>query len=177
MIKLHLGCGNKKIEGFVNVDVRYQPNVDIVDNVKFLRSFKNGSVDLIYASHVLEHFSRWDYKFVLQRWYEILKDGGTLRIAVPDFEQICSYYLKNKNLRDVSGLLYGGQDYDENYHHWCWDFDSLKNDLEKIGFKNIIRYDWESTEHSHIDDYSQSYLPHMDKDNGMLMSLNVEANK
>lgn len=176
-MKLHLGCGNKKIDGFINIDVRYQPNVDVVDNIKFLRSIKKNSIDLIYASHVLEHFSRWDYMLVLQRWHELLKDDGILRIAVPDFEQICTYYLKSKNLRSVSGMLYGGQDYNENYHYWCWDFNELKNDLQKIGFKNIIKYNWKDTEHSHVDDYSQSYLPHMDKENGILMSLNVEATK
>jgi len=51
------------------------------------------------------------------------------------------------------------------------------DDLETIGFKNVKRYDWHETEHSHIDDFSQCYLPHMDKENGKLMSLNVEATK
>ena len=37
--------------------------------------------------------------------------------------------------------------------------------------------DWRDTEHSELDDFSQSYLPHMDKDNGKLMSLNIEAVK
>lgn len=35
---------------------------------------------------------------------------------------------------------------------------------------------WKNTEHSQFDDYSQSYIPHMDKINGTLMSLNVECN-
>lgn len=177
MIKLHLGCGSKKIDNFINIDVRYQPNVDKIENIKLLRSFKNDSVDLIYASHVLEHFSRWDYMNVLERWYEVLKKDGILRLAVPDFEQICLYYLENKNLRDVCGLIYGGQDYEQNFHYWCWDFEHLEKDLKKIGFKNIKKYDWRLTEHSNVDDFSQSYLPHMDKENGRLMSLNIEATK
>ena len=48
-----------------------------------------------------------------------------------DFEKICEYYIKTKKIRDVSGMLYGGQDYKENQHFWCWDFESLKKDLEK----------------------------------------------
>lgn len=43
-IKLHLGCGNVRIDGFINIDVNYLPNVDVVDNVRHLRKFKENSV-------------------------------------------------------------------------------------------------------------------------------------
>jgi len=176
-LKLHLGCGDIRLEGYNNIDCRYLSAVDQIDDIKILASFEENTIDVIYASHVLEHFSRWEYKEALQRWYNILKTGGTLRVAIPDFEQVVKYYLKTKNLRDVSGLLYGRQNYKENYHTWCWDFNELKKDLNSIGFKDVRRYDWRETEHSHIDDYSQCYLPHMDKENGQLMSLNVECTK
>jgi predicted SAM-dependent methyltransferase len=58
MIKLHLGCGYKHIKGFINVDVRELVGVDLVDDIRKLNSFKNESIDLIYASHVLEHIGR-----------------------------------------------------------------------------------------------------------------------
>jgi predicted SAM-dependent methyltransferase len=176
-VKLHLGCGEKRIEGFINIDSRYLPTVDKVDNIRFLRSFENNSIDLIYASHVLEHFSRWDYKQCLKRWYDLLKPHGTLRIGVPDFEKIAKHYLEFGEIRALSGMIYGGQDYPENNHFWCWDFKELKKDLEEAGFTSIQRYDWCTTTHSHVDDCSQAYLPHMDKENGLLMSLNVEAIK
>lgn len=176
-MKLHLGCGAAHIDGYINIDIRYLPNVDKVDNIRFLRSYQENSIEVIYASHVLEHFSRWDYKSVLQRWYALLKPNGILRLAVPDFEAICKYYRKTKDLRAISGMLYGGQDVEENYHNWVWDFETLKKDLEEIGLKDIKRYNWRATEHRDIDDYSQSYLPHLDKENGLLMSLNIEARK
>jgi len=176
-LKLHLGCGDRHIEGFVNIDIRYLPTVDVVDNIRFLRRYESGSVDLIYASHVLEHFSRWDYIAVLQRWHELLKDSGVLRIAVPDFNAIAQYYIKTRDLKSLRGLLYGGQDYDENYHYCCWDFKILNDDLKKAGFKSASFYNWRNTEHAHVDDCSQAYIPHMDKENGQLMSLNVEAIK
>ena len=53
----------------------------------------------------------------------------------------------------------------------------MKEDLNLVGFKDIKRYDWRLTEHSNVDDFSQAYLPHMEKSNGKLMSLNVEAIK
>ena len=45
------------------------------------------------------------------------------------------------------------------------------------GMREVNHYDWRDTEHSEFDDHSQAYLPHMDKDNGTLMSLNVECKK
>jgi predicted SAM-dependent methyltransferase len=176
MVKLHLGCGTKHIDGYTNIDVRYLPGVDEVNNIKFLRNYKPNSVDLIYACHVLEHFSRWEYKTVLTRWFELLKPGGTLRLAIPNFSAICSYYVKTGDLSSIMGLLYGGQDYDENYHYVTFDYDSLSNDLIQIGFNNIMVYDYKTTEHSDVDDFSKAYLPHLDK-NGILMSLNIEAKK
>ena len=48
-------------------------------------------------------------------------------------------------------------------------------DEDHFGLDNVKEWDWRQTEHGQSDDYSQSYLPHMDKENGMLMSLNLQA--
>ena len=63
------------------------------------------------------------------------------------------------------------------YHKTTYDFKSLKLLLENLNMKNVIEYDWRETEHSEFDDHSQAYIPHMDKDNGTLISLNVECIK
>lgn len=177
MLKLHLGCGDKIIDGYVNVDIRPNNGVDLVDDISQLKSVNNSSVDLIYACHVLEHFGRNEYLMVLSRWFDLLKDGGKLRLAIPDFEKVVDYYNKTKDLKKIMGFLYGGQTYEQNYHYCTWDFSSISRDLKSIGFKEVYKYDWRETEHSNIDDFSQAYLPHMDKNNGTLMSLNIEAIK
>lgn len=175
-MKLHLGCGSKILEGFINVDARPFDSV-ITDDVTTLSLFKSGSTDLIYACHVLEHICRHEINNVLKRWFEILKPGGTLRVAVPDFDQVVHLYKNNVPIEDLIGFLYGGQDYDFNFHRYCWNFESLEKDLKNAGFFSVRRYEWRETEHADIDDYSQSYHPHMEKDSGILMSLNVEATK
>jgi predicted SAM-dependent methyltransferase len=174
MKKLHLGCGTKHLENYINIDIRYLPGVDEVNNIRFLRNYKENSVDEIYACHVLEHFSRWEYKEVLKRWFEILKPRGQLRLAVPNFHSICQYYIKTSDLKPIMGLLYGGQDYDENYHYVTFDTLSLTKDLTDIGFSDVENWDCESYEG---DDFSKAYLPHKDKENGILMSLNLLATK
>lgn len=176
-MKLNIGCGTVKIAGYFNVDIRYLPNVDVVDNAKFLRRFQNENITVIYACHVLEHFSRWDVKTILERWYNLLQPDGWLYISVPDFEAVVNRYREERNVNELIGFLYGGQDYDENFHHYCWDFISLRIDLEKVGFVDVKRYDWKTSEFRNFDDYSKAYLPHKDFENGMLMSLNVVARK
>jgi len=77
-------------------------------------------------------------------------------------------------LKSLIGLLYGGQDYDENYHYTTFDYHTLSNDLRNMGYSHIEEW---NTEIYPQDDFSKAYLPHMDKENGILMSLNILAVK
>ena len=138
---------------------------------------KNNSVNHIYACHLLEHFRRDQIKKALKEWHRVLKHGGTLRVCVPDFEQLVKVYKKYHDLKLIYGPLVGRQDYPENTHYTVFDFSCLKGLLDQTGFKNIRRYDWRKTIHKGHDDYSQAYIPHMDKKNGILISLNVECKK
>jgi predicted SAM-dependent methyltransferase len=174
---LHIGCGDRYIPGFIHIDVRKLPHVNYVASADKLDMFENDSVDLVYSCHVLEHFRRDQIEDVLKEWYRVLKAGGTLRIAVPDFESVVKVYKKYKDMELTMGLLYGGQDYPENTHFVAFDFSYLKKRLTEVGFKNIHRYDWRKTIHKDYDDYSQAYIPDMDKEHGLLMSLNLECEK
>lgn len=183
--KLHLGCFYQKIHGFTNVDIREDINPDLVDDVFKLKNIKQGSVDLIYTCHVLEHAKRQEAKDAMKRWHEILKKGGILRVSVPDLEAIFEYYICHKDLRVLECLLYGSQKHPYDFHYTGWDFKSMERDLKEAGFSSVKRYDWRDTEHFFVDDYSQSYLPKISYATrekrgdieGKLMSLNIEAVK
>lgn len=176
-MKLHLGCGKRYIPDFVHIDVQPYDHIDYVASIDNLSSIEDGTVDLIYNCHVLEHFKRTDVSRVLKEWRRVLKPGGTLRISVPDFESICQVYNNLKNIELVIGPIFGRQDYLYNIHYNIFDYTSMSKQLEESGFVNVHKYDWQETEHATIDDYSQAYIPHMDKKNGILISLNVECNK
>jgi predicted SAM-dependent methyltransferase len=176
-MKLHLGCGNKFIKGYVHIDAIDFPHVDHVSAIDSLSFIEESSVELIYACHVLEHFKRRDVSKVLKEWNRVLIPGGILRLAVPNFEKICEVYTETKNLDLVIGPLFGGQNYLYNIHYNIFDLKSLQEQLFKSGFNDVRKYDWRETDHSDVDDYSQAYIPHMDKDNGTLISLNVECKK
>ena len=176
-MKLHLGCGKRYIPGYVHIDAIDYPHVDHVAAIDHLSFIQDDSVDVIYNCHVLEHFKRRDVSRVLLEWRRVLKPGGTLRTAVPDFEAVCDIYKNCGNIETIIGLLFGRQDYLYNIHYNVFDFLSLKGQLESAGFVSIHKYDWMSVEHAAVDDYSQAYIPHMDKKSGVLVSLNVECEK
>lgn len=176
-VNLHIGCGDKILPGFVHIDIRALPNVDHVVSADRLTMFRDNSVDLIYACHVLEHFKRSETKKTLKEWNRVLKPGGLLRLAVPDFESLVKVYIKTKDLKLILGPLMGRQDYSKNTHYITFDYDYLAELVTGAGFTDIHRYDWRKTIHKDHDDYSQAYIPHMDKTNGILISLNIECKK
>lgn len=174
-----MGCGKRNFgPDWVHIDGGDYEHLDYYDITKL--EFENNSVDLIYSSHVIEYFSRDVIGGVLKEWRRVLKPGGTLRIAVPDFEAM-SYLYSNGSypLSSFLGPLYGKMPMGEQtiFHKTTYDFVSLKEILEEAGFNKVKRYDWKHTEHSNVDDHSQAYLPHMDKESGTLISLNVECVK
>lgn len=176
-MKLHVGCGNVILPGWTNLDIEKLPGVDIIDDITTLTKIPDNSCEVIYASHVLEHVGRNEFEDVIRTWNKKLKKNGTLRIAVPDFEKVITWYQKTKQIIDIVGLVSGGQKTEYDYHKMIYDKKSLTEILLKMGFQDIREWDWRHTDHSEFDDYSQSHLPHMEKDNGLLMSLNLEARK
>jgi len=179
-MKLHLGCGRRFIPGFVHVDIAQFDHVDHVSPVDDLPWIESNSVDLIYASHVLEHFGRKETRRVLTEWHRVLRTGGRLRLAVPDFAACAKIYYEEglvDGLTGLIGLICGGQRDDYDFHKMIFDEPFLSGMLKEIGFSSVAHWDWRTTEHAHIDDFSQAYLPHLDKEKGRLMSLNLEAVK
>lgn len=189
MLKLNLGCFDKKLPGFTNIDIRPECNPDVIDNAFTLETIKDDSVDLIYCCHMLEHLSYEESQQALKVWYKKLKKGGILRLAVPNLEKACSLYLLTRNKNLIKSMFWGSQRHEFDYHKNGWSFGDLYGELQKAGFGKIMTYEWQDVEpHNYIDDYSQSYWPPMHKKHkcangeeidfgGQLLSLNVEATK
>ena len=178
-MKLNIGCGWREFgKDWVHIDGGDYEHLDSDDI--YLNDYKENSVDLIYASHVIEYFDREEVVPLLEGWRKVLKPNGVMRLAVPDFEVYANLYSSGEYpLDNFLGVLYGKMPMGDEtiYHKTVYDFDSLKTLLESIGMREVKKYNWEDTEHSQFDDHSQAYLPHMDKENGTLMSLNVECIK
>jgi SAM-dependent methyltransferase len=86
-MKLNLGCGTRKLLGFLNVDKEGTCHPDEVADLEkpFPRHWKHDSVDEVVLSHVLEHLGR-DQKIYLrffQELYRVCQNGAIIHIAVP----------------------------------------------------------------------------------------------
>lgn len=138
-MRLHLGCGNVHLDGWVNIDRRYLPGVDRVENIGILQHY--GNVAEIFCSHGLDHFSRWEYPHVLRRWFEILKPGGILRVSLPDFAWTVRQFIATGDLRSLTGQLYAGQDYPDNVRHFAWDYRMAEADMITAGFVKVGRFE------------------------------------
>lgn len=173
-MNLHLGCGKVRIPGYVNVDCLCSDSVDVLADIRQL-PFANGSVETIYMCSVLEHLSRSEWRPVLSKCYDLLCSGGVLYVSAPDFEIIAQRYLETYDLDELLGLLRISCD----RHGMIFDNIILASALMDLGFYRIAKYNWHSfiVGELGIDDFSQAYLPHMDKKNGTLMMLNVKAVK
>ncbi len=101
---LNLGCGKKYINepNWLNADM--VPLGAGVKKCNFLKGipFKNENFDVVYHSHVLEHFNQQDGLLFLKECFRILKVNGILRIALPDLEKIINVYQEQiNNWKDV----------------------------------------------------------------------------
>ena len=85
-MKLNLGCGNKIIEGYINVDKSDLYNVDLKHDLEtFPYPFEDDSVKEIILSHVLEHIGQSPEIFIkiLKELYRICKNQALIKISVP----------------------------------------------------------------------------------------------
>ncbi len=181
MTNIHLGCGEKYLKGYLHIDINDGKHIDYKTDVRDLHMFEDNSVDKIYSSHTLEYFNREEVVSVLEEWKRVLKPGGVLLLAVPNFESIVKVYQEYKDInhRGILGPLFGKWSLDNGetiYHKTTYDFRSLKILLESIEFKKIMEFDPFKEFGEDFDDYSKAYIPHLDK-NGIAISLNISALK
>ena len=175
-VYLHLGCGPINHPKFINVDGMPLQHVHYVRNINDLSPFKDGSVDLIYASHCLEHFSHQKIFTVLIEWHRVLKKGGILRLSVPDFDLLLKMYKDSNNIIDaIISPLMGGQDYEYNFHKTVFTKSSLSLLLKKVGFLEVREWTPGSSELTTFDDWSTRKISINGKE--YAISLNIEAIK
>jgi predicted SAM-dependent methyltransferase len=168
---LHLGCGDVILPPpFENLDGRELPGVEHIGSV-FPLPFDDKSFDLVYSSHVLEHFHRKDTLDVLIEWVRVLKDDGILRISVPSFEKIIKIYELSNSIESVTGPLMGGQTYETNFHYNVFDEKYLKKLMESAGLIAVHKWDYRRTSHTNYFDFSQAITYEIP------ISLNLEGRK
>jgi hypothetical protein len=156
-MKLHLGCGQKYLEGYLNIDLpaeeemkTFPRKVDLMQDLTTLR-YPPNSIDEIRNHHVFEHFTRPMACALLVTWSHWLRDEGILHIEVPDylrtslsvFNPFSSLKEKGVGVRHVFGS-----------HHAPWAVHAegytpktLKFMLASFGFESteLKKHSWRGT--------------------------------
>jgi len=142
--RLHLGCGNVYLDGWVNIDNYIgRRKKDRWLDVSLGLPFRENDVHAIFTSHMLEHFTIEDAVRILRECYRVLAPGKSLRIAVPSLTIALQHYQKGEieAFSSVEGRTVSRRFIDyilfHNTHLTMFDFDFLRELLEDVGFRYI----------------------------------------
>jgi predicted SAM-dependent methyltransferase len=169
--RLHIG-GKLRKAGWEVLNALPGPNVDHLGNANDLTRFADNSFDLVYASHVVEHF---DYRDELHRtlseWMRVLKPGGAVQISVPDLAVLAGLML-DKQLAmidrfNVMRMIFGGHVDAYDYHQVGLTDEILASFLVNAGFVDVQRVE----RFGHFPDTSEMSFA------GRRISLNLQARK
>jgi len=144
-MKLHIG-GKETHPDWKIFDIEQRREVDYIGDASDLSQFEDGSIEAIYASHVLEHFYyglNYELAFTLSEWYRVLKQGGKLMISVPDMRNLCWLYsrpdIDTQARFHLMRMIFGGQTNEYDVHKVGFDFDILCMFLSDTGFSECER--------------------------------------
>lgn len=172
-MKLHLG-GKHPHPDWKILDIEPRPEVDFVGDAADLSQFADDSIEMIYASHILEHFHyylNYELPFVLAEWHRVLIPEGKLLISVPDLYTLswlyCRPNLSPADRFNIMRIMFGGQTNEYDVHKAGFDADILATYLTEAGFREIQTSD----EFNLFPDCSGTRLF------GHLISLNMVATK
>lgn len=89
VVRLHLGCGDKILRGYRNIDRYFNP--DEYGDITNLKDYADSSVDEILCVHTFEHFFPWKVVGILKEWYRALRPGGKLSLEMPDLKKVLQH--------------------------------------------------------------------------------------
>lgn len=159
--KIHIGCGDDYVPGWLNIDLfpaKDIPYGSIVKEGALVLRFNmtknlpvsDNTIKYIYASHFIEHLTFEEGLIFLKRCYKMMQSGGVIRLAFPDLELFIKKYYENdteffnkwqdankipiKSKGELLLLLAHG------FGHKCvYDAEMIKLNMEQVGFINITR--------------------------------------
>ncbi|SDB36971.1 Predicted SAM-depedendent methyltransferase [Bauldia litoralis] len=137
-IRLNVGCGHIPIQGYINVDMRDLPGVDVVAPADAL-PVGPGTVAEIHSAHLIEHFpEEMLRRNLLPYWFSLLEPGGLLRAIVPDGDQmIRAAGAGTYGFEEFREVLFGAQEYEGDFHYNLLTPESATDLFTEAGFENV----------------------------------------
>lgn len=143
-LKLNLGCGHRKIEGFVSVDKDEKCHPDlVVDLERFPWPWNDNEVEQVLLYHVLEHLGQNVEVFlnIMSELWRVCVDGATITIIVPHFRN-WTFYADPTHVRAISVETI--RLFDQNYNRYC-----IENNLSDSLLGISLGVDFTVEESSH----------------------------
>ena len=136
--RLNVGAGNKRIAGYLAVDIDPATAPDVVADIASL-PYPDGSVDEVLSVHSIEHVHRWEGIAALKEWFRVLKSGGVLVVECPDFLKCCRNVVNGSPHNHGKLGLYGDHDFKNPYytHRYVWDEKELATEMKSVGFASV----------------------------------------
>lgn len=155
-LKLHLGCGETYLPGYLNIDfpsqhhtVQRTSKADVYADIREL-TYPPDSVVEVRLHHVFEHFDRATAVRLLIEWYEWLRVGGRLVIETPDFEKSARAFIRKRGAKDrftVLRHIFGSHEAPWAVHLDGWYQAKFELFLGSLGYRNLAfsLSDWRGT--------------------------------
>ena len=144
-MRLHLGCGKRHLDGWLNIDL-FGSDHDC--DIRKL-PFDDESAEEIMAIHVCEHFYVTEILSVLKEWRRVLKPGGKMVLELPCLDKVLIHFANGSPENFTLWPLYGDpnthKDGEPALHKWSWSKSQFKALLKAVGFDEIT----EETPHYH----------------------------
>lgn len=158
--RVHLGCGEHRIEGWINVDVVPTGAQDALADLRRPLPFRDDSIELIHSEDLIEHLDLADGMSLLKECFRILKPGGILRLLTPDAAAIVRrVYLEpeERHLRWCARELGATQPVEalnmhfrmNGEHRFLYDYDYLRRVLSDTGF-TARQVAWNESQHPEL---------------------------
>jgi hypothetical protein len=143
--RVHLGCGDRYLRGYLNVDLPPEEGVaagtsrpDLESDVTKV-ACPPETLEEIRLHHLFEHFDRADALALLIRWHRWLRPDGRIRIETPDFEG-CIEKFGERPIGEQTVILrhiFGSQEAPWAVHRDGWSENRFRYVLGELGFDRI----------------------------------------
>src|SRR5690606_8015018 len=137
-VRLHLGCGDKRLEGWINIDGQALPGVDVVADLRRPLDFDN--VEAVFAEHFIEHLRIEDTLRLFAELHRVLRPGGVVRLSTPNLDWVWSYCYHLEE-RPGGGRTQAALVLNRAFHAWghqfLWNEPILRAALTASGFVDL----------------------------------------
>jgi len=149
-VKLHLGSGRERLDGWINIDNQPLPGVDRVLDVTLGLPFEN--VDFIFAEHFIEHIAYVEAAVLVRECRRVLGDAGVLRLSTPNLDWVWAshYRLGLDDTDQVRGCFALNAAFRAWGHQFLYNERTLTATLQEAGFANVARCEYGQSAHAEL---------------------------